>query len=346
MIMENIIHELYKQNGIESIRSYYKNSIVTYPLVNDYKKNVCLLQTQDHTTLYWLDQDNIIPLRHSIVATNEYITSDQFCDGYLCGKKHGYELVITIYPPSCIQYNIIKTILSDQPYSMIVEGQCGLIIVSTRDTITLPPSLWDYFITTIYDTLDKQTFYKNTSWDHWLLIKELFSHWIDRQLGYMTFSLDLMTTILYEMICAHQTTYTGIVHKHCIVSYPSTSITLHGVYHDNTFLPHFMLKNTKKVVSHPLCIKVKSDAEINQIREEVNAVLMGHVTQIQFMEFYFPEQVSYEIDPFGFFYYKKGHENKPYLFTTPLYNRIKNNEQVSVLCDSIQHYFYIPNTTY
>ena len=64
------------------------------------------------------------------------------------------------------------------------------------------------------------------------------------------------------------------------------------------------------------------------------------------MEFYFPEQVSYEIDPFGFFYYKKGHENKPYLFTTPLYNRIKNNEQVSVLCDSIQHYFYIPNTTY
>ena len=35
-------------------------------------------------------------------------------------------------------------------------------------------SLWDYFITTIYDTLDKQTFYKNTSWDHWLSIKELF----------------------------------------------------------------------------------------------------------------------------------------------------------------------------
>ena len=52
-------------------------------------------------------------------------------------------------------------------------------------------------------------------------------------------------------------------------------------------------------------IQNKLFLNIIKIHEEVNAVLMGHVTQTQFMEFYFPEQVSYEIDPFGFFYYKK-----------------------------------------
>lgn len=352
------LHETYKQHGINGIRTYCdlhhmilhhpSESIRPFTHQYNYYDHVIIISTTTNSTIcYWIDNERILPLQHPLCVPNQITptTLHDFCYGYLCGKREGYDLVVTIYPPSSIHYTMIKTIVSPQ-HCLLVEGQCGLIVISTRNSLVLDPSLWDYFLTALYATLDKPISKKVSVWENWVMIQTYFSQWIDRQVGYMSFSLDSMTTLHYEMICAHRTTYTGTVHDTCTVSYPSSSITLHAVYHEDQMIPHFLLPETKNIVSHPLCIAVSSLNEINQLVEEVTSVLLGEVSQIEFMEFYHPECTSYELDARGFFYYEKTkHNTNDYdtqvIITIPLYEMIRNGNVPNnySLPDSITYYF-------
>jgi len=349
------LHEQYKQHGMEGMRAYcdQHHMILHHPLESshsfqyNYYDHVLIISTTSSTFCYWIDMEQILPLQHGLCVPKRITTTmlHESCHGYLCGKREGYELVVTIYPPASIAYTIIKTILSPQ-HCLVAEGQCGLIVISTRNSLVLDPSLWDYFLTALYATLDKPTSKKISVWENWFMIQPYFSQWIDRQVGYMSFSLDSMTTLHYEMICAHRTTYIGKVHDTCPVSYPSSSITLQAVYHEDQMVPHFLLPETKSIVSHPLCIPITSLNEINQLVADVTSVLLGEVSQIEFMEFYHPECTSYELDARGFFYYEKTKNNTndydpQVIITIPLYEMIQNGNvpRNYSLPDSIMYYF-------
>jgi hypothetical protein len=271
-------------------------------------------------SFYWCDPYRCIPLQPS----STYLQSNPITEcknkittGYMSGKRKGYTITVTIYPPSSPQYELIPLLLAEKRV-LVVTGQCGIILVSTPNALYMDEFLWEYFLTALYDTLDVKIVRKvnGTVWDHWLAIRTAFSQWIDSQLGHMSFSLDSMTTIFYEMICAKNTTYLGNKHEQTDITYHSSYLSLLRVYHDGIMIPHFMLPETKAIVSHPICIPVCSYKEITEIMEALTSVANGELTATEFIEFYYPSHMSYEIDLDGFLYYENEH-TLPYIVQIP-----------------------------
>lgn len=326
-----ILHTLYKQEQLYSIQDYvgqYGHTIVQ-PISGSYANHVfgiipqhSMIQPIQHLSgsFYWCDPYRCILLQPSTLYLQPNpITDhkDQITTGHMSGKRKGYTITVSIYPPSMPQYKLISELLAEKRVLM-VTGQCGIILVSTPNALYMDESLWEYFLTALYDTLDVKLVRKTngTVWDHWLAIRTAFSQWIDSQLGHMSFSLDSMTMICYEMICAINTTYLGTRHDQTDITYHSSYLSLLHVYHDGIIIPHFMLPETRAIVSHPLCIPIRSYKEITEIMEALASVSNGELTAAEFMEFYYPSHTSYEIDLDGFLYYETEH-TAPYLLQIP-----------------------------
>jgi energy-coupling factor transporter ATP-binding protein EcfA2 len=339
---------------------------------------------------YWVDEHSVIPLKDTLQRGAELITKvhtdvnivetqdihpsqwDQFDErqqhllrvfskegntihGYLSSKRDGSLLIISIYPPSSPQYDIMKQLVENKDV-LYAESACGLIVPATQGTLFIGTPMWDYFLTALYATLGCTAPSGKDTYQHdWNAIQEPFCKWIDEQMSMMvpTISLNAMTNLSYEMICANRTTYRGTFHTELAVSYPTSSITFLGAFQDGIYYPHMMLPFTEKYVNHPFSIKVESTTDVFHILQDMNHVLLGNMTVTEFNEFYC-NKTSYEFDAEGFVYLDFSDDTVDYSkIKVPLYyqcHKIKQDEIPALLklpesvgtffpiVSSIQHY--------
>ena len=260
-------------------------------------------ESEANGRFYWVDDNGAIPLKDSFRKSIK-IDPTQMCNGYLTGKRDGQLVVISVYPPSCHQYPIMKCLVESKRV-LYTEGVCGLIIPSTKDTLFIESSMWGYFITALYQTLERplppQSIPKPDGeffdLKYWSKIQLVFSQWMDRQMALVSsvVSLNDMTNFTYQMICANRTTYRGTLHSN-VTSYKESSITFLGLVQTNVYYPYMVLPETD--VAKPICIKVDSMNDVLRIMEDMNAVTQGHMSHVDFLEFYVPDRsVDYELDP-------------------------------------------------
>ena len=85
---------------------------------------------------------------------------------------------------------------------------------------------------------------------------------------------------------------------------------------DKNVIGVYPLKGKLLNVRGETITKISENKEITEIMEALTSVANGELTATEFMEFYYPSHMSYEIDLDGFLYYENEHI-PPYIVQIP-----------------------------
>eukprot|EP01038_Epipyxis_sp_PR26KG_P011929 gene11929-15964_t len=327
------------------------NSIQTVPVTKDNnnnkssQKNTGVVMTN---SLLSNKNDKLDPVQQSIMSL--FMNENMPIRGYLSGKVDGSLLLITIYPMKSPQYAIMKSLIESIEASLDTnthEGidnnhddnnnaindkknsykkllyfdsgidEIGLIVPATQGTLFMGYEMWDYFLTSLYSSLDFPSIHPKTPpYQAWLDIKDRFSQWMNDQYhAVMSSIIDLnpnnnnfnnnnvCITFSYEMICANRMTYLMNIHTELAVGYDHSAIYLLGILYNNEYIPHFLLKKSEAVVTHPVSRLVTSTSQVFEIMMSLREVVLGNIDKISFMKQHFPDQnIYYPLHVEGFVY--------------------------------------------
>lgn len=155
------------------------------------------LLTKVHTEVSGLvDNDEIMMYSHlsqtQIKIVNLFKTplQPQPIDAYLTSKVDGALIVISVYPPQCEQYVLMKQLaasnvsLEKQLINKYLIAQCTdetpLVIVSTQSTLFIENGMEDYFLGSLRGVLKKSE-WKEASVEFYQLILKLYGQVVEQK---------------------------------------------------------------------------------------------------------------------------------------------------------------------
>ena len=108
-------------------------------------------------------------------------------DAYLTSKVDGTLIVVSVYPPQCEQYVLMKqlaTNLENQQINKYLIVQCNdetpLVIVSTQSTLFIDNGMVDYFLGSLSGVLKKSQ-WKEASVEFYQLILKLYGQAVEQK---------------------------------------------------------------------------------------------------------------------------------------------------------------------
>lgn len=231
--------------------------------------------------------------------------------GALTGKVDGSLLDVSIHPIGSKQYDIISSLLNGtvkDPFVSTLVNLCKekglpLIVIATSSTLFMALHMHSYFLTSIAPHLRATLDPAKTNLENWQPICLDFINFIMKiyegiPLQYRENSVHMK----FESVCKNRFTYKSEVHPELAVGYNFSGISLLGLVHENNYIPHYKLPETKATVPHPIHLEVTRTTQIFQVMRDLNDVVLSKAEMGPFMEKWFPEQVDYPLHAEGFVY--------------------------------------------
>ena len=339
-------------------RFYYIDNNSIIPLKNTLQRGIELLtkvhiddhikETQDLDLNTFEKFDNI-----QKELLNTFSQENKNINGYLTGKVDGSLLVVNYYPSNSQQYQIIDKLLNISKNILYIKCENYIITISTNSTLFIGNDMYDYFLTSLYGELNKHLDINKSFSYLWNQIKYDFEILIINLINNLqndNISRNEMINLNFEMICKNRTTFKGKISNELAVGYDKSNIYFLGLTNNNIYYPHFLFKNTKHIISHPVYLKVNNTNDVFNIMKDLNKVVFDKMETDEFMKKYFPQNLNYPLHPEGFIYLHSIKNNFDYSkIKLPVYYkchkiRDDNMEYLFNLPEKTEYYFPIVKT--